>query len=83
MSHNILKKLLPEGNPYVSHAKQQLDLYFKSCVQQEKHKSVISRPIGENKQKVDPRFLKAIADARRQKDLQAAQAQEGQWATEA
>ncbi len=46
-------------------SKQQLDLYFKLSVQIEKQKSVISRAIGENKQKVDPRFLQAIADARR------------------
>ena len=32
----------------------------------EKQKSVISRAIGENKQKVDPRFLQAITEARRQ-----------------
>ena len=36
----------------------------------EKQKQVITRAIGENKQKVDPRFLKAIADARRAQELQ-------------
>ena len=44
-------------------------MYFKLSVHQEKQKSVVSRGIGENKQKVDPRFLEAIAQARRAKDL--------------
>lgn len=33
---------------------------------------MVSRGIGENKQKVDPRFLEAISQARRAKDLQTA-----------
>ena len=69
-AHNILKKLLQdEGNPIIAASKQQLDLYFKLSVQLEKQKQVITRAIGENKQKVDPRFLKAIAEARRRQEM--------------
>ena len=53
----MLKALLPDQNPVVVASKQQFDLYFKLSVQQEKQKQVITRAIGENKQKVDPRFL--------------------------
>jgi len=67
-AHEILKKLLSEANPIVVASKQQLDLYFKLSVQIEKQKSVITRGIGENKQKVDPRFLQAIAEARMRKE---------------
>ena len=64
-----MKKLLPEDNTIVAAAKQQFDLYFKLSVQYEKQKSVVTRAIGDNKHKVDPRFLQMIAQARRQKDL--------------
>ena len=51
-----------------------------AIVQMEKQKQVMTRAIGENKQKVDPRFLKAIADARRAQEQahmqQQAQSQE-------
>ncbi len=50
-------------------AKQQFDLYFKLSVQYEKQKSVVTRAIGDNKHRVDPKFLQMIAEARRQKDL--------------
>ena len=65
----MLKALLPDQNPVVVAAKQQFDLYFKLSVQQEKQKQVITRGIGENKQKVDPRFLQALAEARKRQDL--------------
>ena len=52
--YNTLKSAFPEESGYVQSAKQQLDLYLKLSVSYEKHKSATTRPIGQNRQPMDP-----------------------------
>ena len=40
-------------------------MYFQISVRQEKQKSAFTRPIGSNKEVVDPKYAAAIADAQR------------------
>ena len=63
ITHKMLQALLPENSPLISVAKQQLDHYFVKSVRQEQQKSVMSRPLGENKPVFDPKFMKAISEA--------------------
>jgi len=68
----VLKKLLPETNPIVLASKQQFDMYFKLSVQHERQKSVITRAMGSNKQKIDPKFMRAVAEHRQKEKFVAA-----------
>ena len=69
--HNIMKTILPEDSQIITASKQQLDMYFRLSINQEKQKSAFSRPIGSNKEVVDPKIAAAIQDAqKRSKEAQ-------------
>ena len=64
-AHNILKLILPEDSHVLTKSKAQLDMYFAISVRQEKQKSAFTRPIGSNKEVIDPKYAAALVEAQK------------------